>query len=188
MRLMTGSSQITKRCHWVPQAYLRAFAADADHRKIWRLSKERGDPELKRIENVAVKFHLYAPKGADGRRDDSLEKKLAELEQWLGMSQWQEACWEFPDFADDSLRKFTALFAATMWLRTPSQFEHTKWMHSMLVRQFKEAGEDIAAIQINGQLRELDTSSWDAYRNATDDDLQRFWNVRSAKLDGWPNS
>jgi len=59
--------QKAKRNHWVAQSYLRAFAADGDRRqKIWRFSKEGGAPELKPIENVAVRFHLYAPKRADG--------------------------------------------------------------------------------------------------------------------------
>lgn len=75
--------QVTKRCHWVAQSYLKAFAADDNGQRIWRFSKNDGEPELKRIDKVAVKFHLYAPLGPDGRRDDALEKKLAELEIFL---------------------------------------------------------------------------------------------------------
>ena len=81
------AKQTTKRCHLVPQSYLRTFAATPDTRqKIWRFSKTGGNPELKPIEKVAVKFHLYAPKGFDGRRDDWLEKKLAHLETWFSTS------------------------------------------------------------------------------------------------------
>ena len=58
------AKQITKRCHWVSMSYLRAFAADEAGQKIWRFSKNAGDPELKRIDKVAVKFHLYAPLGS----------------------------------------------------------------------------------------------------------------------------
>ncbi len=35
-----------KNSHWVPQSYLRHFAADPDRReKIWRFGKTDGDPE-----------------------------------------------------------------------------------------------------------------------------------------------
>lgn len=55
------AGQITKRCHWVSQSYLRAFAADDARQKIWRFSKNQGEPELKPIRKVAVRHHLYAP-------------------------------------------------------------------------------------------------------------------------------
>ncbi|WP_430959339.1 hypothetical protein [Rhizobium sp. Nf11,1] len=47
-------AQTTKRCHWVPQSYLKAFA-----------EKSTGN--------------LYSPMGTDGRRVDALEKKFAEI-------------------------------------------------------------------------------------------------------------
>ena len=60
-----SAKQITKRCHWVPQAYLKAFAADSSQLRIWRLGKEAMTPELKRIEKVAVRFNLYVPKDSE---------------------------------------------------------------------------------------------------------------------------
>ena len=33
------AEQVTKRCHWVAQSYLKAFAADEDRQRIWRLSR-----------------------------------------------------------------------------------------------------------------------------------------------------
>jgi hypothetical protein len=47
--------------HWVSQAYLRSFAADENRKKIWTLSKNAGEPALKLIEKVAVRFYLYGP-------------------------------------------------------------------------------------------------------------------------------
>jgi hypothetical protein len=112
--------QTTKRCHWVSQSYLRTFAADPDTRlKIWRFSKNGGDPELKPIEKVAVKFHLYAPKGPNGRRDDWLEKKLADLETFFGTSIWNAVCTDFLDLSWEPLRKMLALLVATTYLRNP---------------------------------------------------------------------
>ncbi|MDZ7768611.1 MAG: DUF4238 domain-containing protein [Woeseiaceae bacterium] len=85
--------QKRKRNHWVPQSYLRAFAADPHHReKIWRFSKDAGEPERKPIKNVAMRFHLYAPIGADGRRDYSFEARLSELENIFGDPLWNQLC------------------------------------------------------------------------------------------------
>jgi hypothetical protein len=43
------NKQKKKRNHWVPQAYLRGFAADSERRKIWTLSKNEGAPALRPI-------------------------------------------------------------------------------------------------------------------------------------------
>lgn len=87
------------------QSYLKAFAADEGKQRIWRFSRNDGEPELKRIDKVAV---LYAPLSADGRRDDALEKKLAELESFFGDPVWKAVCNDFPDFSWEPLRKMVA--------------------------------------------------------------------------------
>lgn len=92
------AKQVTKRCHWVAQSYLKAFAADEGRQRIWRFSRNDGEPELKRIDKVAVKFHLYAPLNADGRRDDALEKKLAELESFLAIRCGRRSAMTSPTF------------------------------------------------------------------------------------------
>ena len=71
------------------QVYLRAFAADPNRLKIWRFSKEAGEADLKGIEKVAVRFHLYVPRDSSGRRDDAFEKMLADLEQWFESPVWR---------------------------------------------------------------------------------------------------
>jgi hypothetical protein len=76
--------QKKKRNHWVPQSYLRHFAADADRRKFWVLKRESNDePKLRPIKKVATEFYLYAPRDPNGR-DYSFEDKLASLEQMFG--------------------------------------------------------------------------------------------------------
>ncbi len=170
------AQQITKRCHWVPQSYLKAFAADEDGQRIWRFSKNEGEPELKRIDKVAVKYHLYAPMDADGRRDDALEKKLADLESWFGDPMWKAICTDFPDFSLKPLRKMVALLVAVMWLRTPKQFEFWKSVHQQFA-DFLDSKDSLPdAIIINDKRVELDHSSWPAYRNASEEDMKRAWN------------
>ncbi|MBR9971297.1 DUF4238 domain-containing protein [Magnetospirillum sulfuroxidans] len=105
------AKQTTKRCHWLSQSYLKAFATDPYEKrpKIWRFGRERGDRELKAIEKVAVKFHLYAPMDTDGQRDDSFEKKLATQESWFGAPIWRTLCSDFVDLDWEPLRKMLAL-------------------------------------------------------------------------------
>lgn len=169
--------QVTKRCHWVAQSYLKAFAADDNGQRIWRFSKNDGEPELKRIDKVAVKFHLYAPLGPDGRRDDALEKKLAELENFFGDPMWKAICNDFPDFSWKPLRKMVALLAAVTWLRTPHQFEFWKNMHRQFADFFSRCNELPESICINERRVELDHSSWPAYRDATEEDMKLAWNA-----------
>lgn len=176
------AKQTTKRCHWVSQSYLRAFAADPDARqKIWRLSKTKGEAELKPIGKVAIKFHLYSPKRTDGSRDDSLEKKLSELENWLGSQVWTDVCTDFPDLGWEPVRKLVALVVATTYLRNPLQFETTKAIHRQLV-DFYSSGPGLpTAIEHKGKVRPIDVSSWPVYRDADEEDLKRHWNAEVAK-------
>lgn len=170
------SSQTTKRCHWVPQAYLRAFAANLEQRrKIWRFSKEGGDPELKRIEKVAVRFHLYAPKDASGRRDDSFEKKLASLEQWFVDPVWRTLQTDMLDLSWEPLRKLVGLSAAVMFLRNPLNLERTKTIHDQLASLVASGPELPDALEINGKSYRFDQSSWPSFRDATEDDIKRSW-------------
>lgn len=167
--------QTTKRCHWVPKAYLRTFAADCERRKVWRFSKQTDEAELKPIEKVAVRFHLYVPMDVDGRRDDSFEQKLAELEQCFAEPPWRTLCNGFPDLSDVSLRKMVSLLAATMFLRNPRHFDYTRYVHGRMVQFYSSFKELPDTVEINGKERIVDTSNWHAYRRANEDDLKRIW-------------
>lgn len=175
------AKQVTKRSHWVPQVYLRAFAADARRRKIWRFSKNLGDPQLKSIEKVAVRFHLYAPMDQDGRRDDSLERKLSDLEQWFDSPFWRALQEGYPDLGWEPLRKMVALLAATMFMRTPAVLEMMQMMHADLVEMFSGPLGVPSAVEIGDQVRELNPSDWPAYRDASMDDIKRFWNSQISR-------
>lgn len=170
-----AAEQVTKRCHWVPQVYLRAFAADAARKKIWRLGKDAGDPELKAIDKVAVRFHLYVPRGSMGRRDDSFERKLADLESWFDSPLWKQLRDDYVDLEYEPLRKMIGLLAATMFLRNPRQYEFVLSMHGRLVEMFSGPDGPTSSIEINGHTVTLDPGTWPAYRDASDDDLKQFW-------------
>jgi hypothetical protein len=87
-------AQKQKRNHWMPQAYLRSFAADpAAQQKIWTLSKDAGPSTFKPIKKVAVRFYLYAPRRADGNRHNEPDGgcyRSADIASLNGLL-WQEA-------------------------------------------------------------------------------------------------
>lgn len=170
------NQQVTKKCHWVPQSYLKAFAADEQQLRIWRFSKFEGDPELKLIEKVAVKYHLYAPLSVDGTRNDSMEKKLAQLENWFGEPMWSEVCNGFPDFSRQPLRKMVSLLVAVMWLRTPIQFEFWKSMHRSFIDYFESKPTLPDAVTTNDFRVELDHSTWPTFKNASEEEMKKSWN------------
>lgn len=170
------SKNVTKRCHWVSQSYLKAFAVEGNGPRVWRHSREEGDPELKLIEKVAVRFHLYSPTGADGKRDDSMEKKLADLEKFFGDPVWKAVCTDFPDFSWEPLRKMVALLAAVTWLRTPRQLELWTNIHRQLANFITSSGSLPDVIQLNDKRINFDHSLYPAYQDATDEDIKRDWN------------
>lgn len=158
------------------QSYLREFSADEKRERIWRFSKDQGEPELKRIEKVAVKFHLYAPMGLDGKRDDALEKKLADLENFFGDPMWKAVCNDFQDFSWQPLRKMVALLTAVTWLRKPRQFEFWKSVHQQFAESFAKHDSLSDIVEIGNRRLELDHSSWPAYRDASEEDMKKAWN------------
>ena len=170
-----GKVNTTKRCHWVPQVYLRGFASDIEKRKIWRFSKTSGDPEQKGIDKVAVRFHLYVPKDANGQRDDSFERKLAGLEQWFGSIIWKKLQEEMIDLSWDPLRKMVSLLAATLMLRNPAFLELTHQMHAQLVELNSGPDGPATSAEIAGKEYRLNQEQWPAYRDAGEDDIKRSW-------------
>ncbi len=170
------TNQTTRRCHWVPQAYLKAFAADADERlRIWRFSKNAGDPEPKKIEKVAVRFHLYVPRDKTGRRDDRFEKKLADLERWFDDTIWHALRDDMVDLGWEPLRKMVSLLAAVMLLRNPLHFETIKSFHGKLVTLCSGPHGLPSTLEIGGKVYPVDPDSWPSYGDASEDDLKRLW-------------
>ena len=169
-------AQKQKRNHWVPQAYLRSFAADPLAReKIWILSKKAGSPSLKPIKKVAVRFYLYTPRHADGTRDYSFEKKLASLEQLFGLSGWQHIAAGDVDLCDPTMRKGIALLTAVMWLRNPKSLTLMRAMHAQFLEFYSQLPALPDEMTLNGKTYKIDKDSWPAYRDATDDDIRRMW-------------
>ncbi len=166
------------------QSYLRGFATDDARQKIWRFGKTVGAPELKPIEKVAVKFHLYAPRNENVVRDDSLEKKLANLENWLGTPIWGAVCNDFPDLRWEPLRKMVALLMATMYLRNPLRFDQMKLLYHEMVGLILRAKQIPPKVEIKGKVYAIDPTGWPAFRDADEDYLKRHWNQEVSQA-GW---
>lgn len=169
--------QVTKKCHWVSQSYLKAFAADPEGKKIWRLGRTSGEPELKPIEKVAVRFHLYAPKQADGTRNDALERKLADLEKWFGEPIWAALCNQDIDLDWPPIRKMLALIVATTYVRNPVQFDSWKRQHRRFVDTFGGEGRLPDYVTIGGVRHKVDPSDWPAFKGASDEEMKAAWNA-----------
>lgn len=179
MSLKNSGRQRTKRCHWVPQSYLRTFAANPPARsRIWRLSKHHNGPDaqLKPIKKVAMGFHLYAPRDpVSGVRDDSFERRLSDLEQWFGDPVWHALCYDYVDLSWDPLRKMVSLLVAVMQFRNPSHFEIHKQIHQRIVKQVEQFDGTPTSVEIKGKVYPIAPGSWSAYRAATEDDVRRNW-------------
>lgn len=167
--------QKKKRNHWVPQSYLRHFAADTDRRKIWMLKRDSNDePELKPIKKVATEFYLYAPRGPNGR-DYSFEDKLASLEQMFGEPFWDSLATGYVNLCDKAVRKGLSLLVAVMHLRNPQQLQQTRVLYEQMVEFYSQLPELPDAVAIAGKTYELDKDSWPSYRDASEDDIKRMW-------------
>lgn len=168
--------QKMKRNHWVPQSYLRPFAADPETReKIWRFGKTQGDPEMKPIEKVAVKFYLYAPMSDAGVRDYTFEQKLSDLENWFGDDLWIRLGQELMPLQWEPLRKMVSLLAAVMYLRNPAQLDHAKELHRRIVETYEQLPSLPTQLEYEGKTYNFDTSNWPAYRDAGEEELKRLW-------------
>ncbi|WP_375210908.1 DUF4238 domain-containing protein [Hyphococcus sp.] len=69
-----------KRHHFVPQFYLRNFAAHNPEEEIWTYDMERGTARGSTIENTAYEKYLYSVTSDDGVRQDDLENVIAAIE------------------------------------------------------------------------------------------------------------
>lgn len=177
-----AKQQKKKRNHWVPQSYLRHFAADSDRRKVWVLKREGNDePELKPIKKVATEFYLYAPRGPNGR-DYSFEDKLASLEQMFGGPFWESVTAGYINLCDNTVRKALSLLVSVMYLRNPLYLEQIRALHQQMVGFYSQFPDLPDALEIAGTTYELDKNNWPSYSNASEDDIKRMWldNVGSA--------
>lgn len=155
---------------------MRAFAAEHNSTKIWRFGHTQGDAELKRIEKVAYRHHLYAARDPmTGVRDDALEKKLADLEQWFGNPVWRALQRDVIDLGWAPLRKMIALLMAVMMLRNPKTLELYRQMHRELVEFYSQFDRLPDQVTIGGQTYEIDKASWPDFRAGDEESVKRIW-------------
>lgn len=166
--------QKKKRNHFVPQSYMRTFAADSARKKVWTLRKNGGEFELRSIKKVAVSFYLYAPDGASGR-DYSFEDKLSSLENLFGGWPWTEIANDYVNLGDDTIRKAVSLLTAVMYLRNPGALDVHRDLHRRLRASYEDYSEPPTSLEINGKIYEVDPSDWPQFRDATEDDVKRMW-------------
>lgn len=176
----------SKHQHWVPQFYLRHFATPDSRAtsapQVWIFSKneEDGHEQLTHVRNVCGKRYLYTPVDEDGQRKWDLDDRLGGVETLLAPV-WAELAEGQVPLNDDPVRKALSLFIALMHLRNPAVREEVERMHERIVALFETAPyrpdgtPDVEEVEVNGQMRELDTSDWHNYRSWGRNDHDRFF-------------
>lgn len=169
-------SKPTRKCHWVPQSYLKHFAVpESKPPRVWAYPKDAKEPALKRIQKVAVKNHLYVPKNEQGERDDSFEKRLAGLETWLGHPLWNRLATKEVDLSWEPMRKMISLTVANMYLRNPNTFDIFIEMHCNIRASVLKYGGVPDEIHIKGESFLMDKSSWPAFRDGDENFIKKIW-------------
>lgn len=150
--------------------------------KAWVFSNTFGEPQARSLKTIAAQRFLYSPLEADGTRSWAMEHRLADLEALAGHI-WPRVLDGLVDLrAERGLRKFLALFAATLYLRSPKRVEDHKSVHRQLVELFERepTGDDgnplPGELEINGRTMTLsDTSDYHAFRDADDSAIARMF-------------
>ena len=127
---------------------------------------------------------MYSPLDYKGKRNFYMEKRLAELENLVAKI-WQEVCHEYIDISN-SVRKAISLFLATMVLRNKKSFKDLEEIHLNMVKQMDCLPKDklgrpfIDKVTFKGKEYVFDCSDWFKYKNASKEDLKRYFveNIR----------
>lgn len=169
--------------HWVPQFYLKEFSTpetkNAKMKKVWGFDKEKGDPFLVNVKDIAAERHLYTPACPEGKRDWKTDDKLTDLENLISKV-WPAIANDYVDLSDKHIRMAVSLFVATLILRHPSNIEKVRKIHHMMVSVWEHAPKDsegrpCSAFLHKGKEYELDNSDWHKYKRASDYDHQIFF-------------
>jgi hypothetical protein len=173
-----------KRQHWVPRFYLKEFATPetkgTSKPQVWISSNKENVPAKVNVNDIAVKKYLYSPFTEDNERCWYTEDKLAGLESVIS-TVWPTIANDYVDLNQESIRKSIALFVATMILRHPKNLNDYKDIQSKLIAFYDNGPKDelgrpaLKSVEINGEVREIDTSDWEKYSNPTDNDYMKFF-------------
>ncbi len=173
-----------KHQHWVPQFYLRYFATPATRNskapKVWIFSKETsdGDEKLTSIRNVCGKRYLYSPRDQTGERNWDLDDEIGDLEAMLSQI-WPALATDYVALGDEHVRKALSLFVAVMHFRHPDTRSMLEVIHHQLVACYETCplGADgtpqIDSVKVDGEIYQVDTSEWLAYKNSGTDKHHR---------------
>lgn len=171
-----SNPQRTRNCHWVPQSYLSGFAILGDPNRIWRLSNKEGEAELKLIEKVAYRHHLYSVRDRETQqRDGALETRLSELERMFGHTVWKQLRTDVVDIGWEPLRKMVALLAAVMLLRNPRTLAEHHKLHKELIDYYDQFDELPDFVTIGDKRMALDKSSWPEFKAADAERIKSIW-------------
>jgi hypothetical protein len=171
--------------HWLPQFYLRYFAVSGYRRtknaKIWLADFETNTAEEKKVAEVAAAEFLYSHVRSDGSRSYEVEDRLGKLESIVS-NLYPRIAEGYPDLAESwGIKKFAAVFVASLMLRHPSMEEQNKETHRRMIEAYSEisteTGENtgLTHLILNGVAHPFDDSNFEEYRNADNNDMKKMF-------------
>jgi len=171
--------------HWLPQFYLRRFAipgfGSKQKAKIWMMDKEKCEVRWTKVRDVAAADFLYSHTKEDGTRCFRVEKELAELENIIARL-YPRIADGYPDLsAAWGIKKFAALFVASLMVRHPEEQAETLKLHSRMVDFYEKEPKDadgrplISHIIEDGKAYEFDNSNYADYKAADENRLKQVF-------------
>jgi hypothetical protein len=173
------------RQHWITKGVsLRRFAtpetASSRKPRTWCGDLHEGRVFQLSIKRAAAENYLYSPVADDGSRDFTTETKLSRLEGVIGHL-WSMFDVGYPDLSDEAVRKATALYVSTLYLRNPARLSDQQLIHQQIVHLYQRAQalvgpRPIMEIMRRGKWIELtNDSDWKDYRSADREKLKHVF-------------
>jgi hypothetical protein len=171
--------------HWLPQFYLRYFAVpgyrNKKNAKIWLTDIDADEVSEEKVREVAASEFLYSHLKADGTRSYHVEDKLARLESTIARL-YPRIAEGYPDLSVAwGIKKFSAVFIASLMLRHPSMEQETRDMHRKMVDACEQMPKDedglpqISHLIHKGQALKFDTSDYHEYKAADENRLKQMF-------------
>ena len=169
--------------HWIPQFYMRGFAASgyrkAKNAKVWTMDVASGLTDKQKVRELGACEHLYSHIKADGTHCYQVEKKLAKLESIIARL-YPRVAEGVPDLSEAwGIKKFVAVFIASLILRHPQEELRVRAFHRTIVDLIEPIPKDsngqpkIDQIHVRGEVFPFDASSYDEYKAADENRLKQ---------------
>lgn len=178
------NQQVTKKCHWVPQSYLKAFALKDIPTSVFRFNVIEKKEERRAIDNVPIQYYLYVKLNPNGKHDDSLEQYFSKCENGFKDQIWQTLSMDpkkltisLPDLNDESVRDHISQLIAMLYLRTPRSLEQFKNVHQYMLKALYPitGSSNMLGITTDGRRHIIAKNDYEANKKHSSEDIKNMW-------------